>query len=376
MAPPEILRALRCGLDISRFSRKLLVSHRGWAAELLPQKLCCLGSSAVEIMKEWRALCCFQKDGDAFKSIDTNTDDWTRMIAMVAALKEASNLFALHNSGTTQTMFAELDECNWLIGFMATPVPDAGVEEGVASRLVLGLHKFAENVIIGLAEVDPALAQFCKEWFMSQQSSELAGQCQSKCEEKAQPAVAECKSVVAEMFNGTTALPAAEEMSKFRDFVLKCDLPSAIAIVGALPNNTLMRMQLEFVSLYVALFKEAAITGLDRISSPLRADRKINQARHDNLIRLRLCLKALQDFLAKPKVAAEGDLFSEAANVVRMLAGPRNSMKVSFDFGHVAVTIKTIQKLITDVSTEWRRDTADLVRIIESWISVDVPWTC
>ena len=263
--------------DIEEVDTKLLELKGSAEASdvILPQHLETL---CRQVMGEVLDICFKTEDG-SIKAVDVSENSqFQHVVGLVSSLASARSLHGIQGELDYSVHLASYADMLSLLKLVQLIVEkDALVDMSTidskdASSIVKGLAKYtgdddAEPTIRGLTDLEmkPLIA-----WFTSKQTSELAMVSKEKALQHAQPAMAAMKEIVVDLFKGTVAVPDHEGLERWSKYESEVDIPAALGLLRSLPGNSLLVLQMEFVSRMATFMSTMSKLGLGRKISAKR----------------------------------------------------------------------------------------------------------
>ena len=166
-------------------------------------------------------------------------------------------------------------------------------------------------------------------------------------------------------------MPWQKYQKAWADFTFETDFTQALGVLSSVSGRVLMHQQVQFIWQYVTFLKSSCILAEAKPAPPSRKERKISPEWCTIINNVRSGVADLKDFLANPRVQAQGILFKdpEVLTVAPMLgqtsAGP--SLQVKLDMAPLQDTMKAAQTSVESMALDWEQDTENFIKMIEGW---------
>ena len=278
-----------------------------------------------------------------------------------------SNILALFDEMKTRVALrCLLDEAN----------PDNLTSE-TATTILLGLGKYSSSCVSQKALVEArgaAQADAMLDWARGVLMGKVGLACQERCKQNAKPVLESAKTMVKMVLAGTTSFPnAVKDLQRLTTFKLEGELPQAMAILGSLPGQHHLALELQFVHLFGSMVLLLAQATIEYQQKPSRSDRKFTDASRRQLSLLRLATKAVKDFIEAHAGEME-NLFQEAGSVMDQLTGgkaPVATLGHPLDTSYVQATIDKSRAFAMNIVDDWVKDTEELCSLLVSWAGTE-----
>lgn len=204
----------------------------------------------------------------------------------------------------------------------------------------------------------------------------------------AQSSIEEAKAIISKLEN-TCTLPGKKDLEHWSQFKVTTDFPSALGVLNAVPGNTLLALQVQFVSMFTPFVVTTATIAHARASAPSRKERKISDEMAGHVSALRLNVKDVRAFMDSSKVKTQGKLFKDpSVQQLNFVQGPVG-LNVAFNtdpledalifvLPHFLFfetkekdTLKSAEQMVACVTSDWEEDAENFMKMMGSWTAPD-----